>query len=335
MNLSSNRLVWSGLFISLSLGCWGKGSSGGGDGDSAEDMLWEVMADGVGEGVLLSAWTDNNTALIVGGDLAGGSGVLVRYDGSTVCVEPEVTERALWWIHGDGAGEWMAVGEGGTVLIEVDGVRTRNDVPSESTLFGVWVEDDVAFAVGGDVDAGTGEAWRLENGEWEAIISDAPGVLFKVWDGWMVGDNVAYFWDDDTGTAEERPAGERLLTIRGRSDDDVWAVGGTASAAVLHWDGTEWEPINASGLGQPLNGVWTIGGADVWVAGNFGTTAFTDGSGWTMPDLPMTSEHFHAVWPYQDEMLFLGGNLFSMGDNYGTIGRYGAVSKSLSTEECE
>jgi hypothetical protein len=54
-----------------------------------------------------------------------------------------------------------------------------------------------------------------------------------------------------------------------------------------------------------------------------------------MPEWPVSSEHFHSVWGHGDELLWAGGNLFSGGNNYGTIGRYGSGHKSLEATPCD
>lgn len=309
-----------------------RSDSGSDDTGSTADG-WSVMADGIGKGVLLSAWSNGDTVLFVGGDMDGGPGVLVRYDGESLCTENNVAERALWWIHGPRAGEWYAVGEAGVVVHSVDGVRTRMDIETEATLFGVWATDDAVIAVGGHAADNIGEIWRHDGTEWTALATGLPGTAFKVSGEWIVGMDILYQIDGSTLT--EHPPMGRLLTVRARAEDDVWAVGGFTSSLVVHWDGTEWTEQVSLGVGQPLNGVWTAPGEDVWVAGNFGTTVSWDGAQWNMPEWPVSSEHFHSVWGHGDELLWAGGNLFSGGNNYGTIARYGSGHKSLEATPCD
>ena len=83
--------------------------------------------------------------------------------------------------------------------------------------------------------------------------------------------------------------------------------------------------------------MWTDDGEDVWIAGHFGTTSRFDGTEWSCPSFPLTSEHFHAVWKHQDEVLWLGGNLFGSSNNYGTIAIYSQDTsvKHLEASTCE
>lgn len=293
--------------------------------DRQETPEWSAIGDGLGSGVLLSAWSDDAIVRMVGGDLGGGAGVFVTYDGDEVCVEEAVTERALWWLHGSEPGEFWAVGEAGTILHSVDGVRTREDVATAATLFGVFDTGDVVWAVGGDVQAGTGEIWRRDATGWASVLTDAPGVLFKVWQDTIVGDRVGYRLQE--GAWQPVDNDTRLLTTRG-DGTDTYAVGGTLGPEVRQWD-NGWQELPTTGLNQPLNGVWTAPGADLWVAGNFGTAARWDGATWQAPNPPPSVEHFHAVWGHCDEVLFVGGNLFSAGSNYGTVLRYGPPQGSV------
>ena len=315
----------------------------------AED--WTIMADKVGEGVFLSAWSNGDEVMMVGGGMAGdGPGVIAHYnpDASTICTETAVEDAAIWWIHGAEEGEWFAVGERGVVLHEVDGVRTREDVESDSTLYGVWQADNGdAWAVGGSVgDAenpkGSGEIWyrNAELGTWELWIDELPGTIFKVWNGWFVGNEVAYYIDpENPAEMEDRSFGEhKILTARGANESDVWAVGGSFSATVLHFAGDAWSEVDASVLNLPLNGVWTGPGEMVWVTGMSGSQGYYDPDleEWTLPPYPLTMEHFHAVWKHNDEVLFMGGNMLAMGpDYYGTVGRYGQAQDPVSVSACE
>ncbi len=303
--------------------------------DIPSDGEWRVLADPVGTGVLLSAWsTDPNEVLMVGGEpSSGASGLIVHYTPGEICVEPDAIDAALWWIHGPRTGEWYAVGAGGTIVHDVDGVRTREDVGSAITLYGVWATDDVVWAVGGDpFTPNSGEIWKRTAGIWALEQGGIDGVPFKVWDGWIIGDNVGYRIDGDTLTPVAQP--DRLLTVRGRSSEEVYAVGGTANALMKSWDTDHWSDFDTAALSPPLNGVWTDEGQDLWVAGFSGLTARWSGTAWEQPAPPASLEQFHAVWGNCDEVLYMGGNLMSGSNNYGTIVRYGTPKPKIIPTIC-
>ncbi len=305
--------------------------------DTGDGPHFSVLAEDIPGGALLSATDDGGDVLFSGGQIGGSEGVIARYDGESLCVERAVADKTLWWIHGDGAGEWYAVGEAGRIVHATPAGRTREDVPTDATLFGVYMDGADVWAVGGtfDENGSTGEIWRRTAGTWSPVLQDAAGAVFKVWDGWFVGDGVAWHLDGDGVLVPVDAGGGHLLTVRGRAADDVWAVGGLGTPLVTHWDGLSWSEVDATELGQPLAGVWTAPGADVAVAGNFGTVALLQDDGWLRPELPLTPDHLHAAWGHADDVLFAGGNLFSTGEKHGVIVRYGAGDRTATVSECE
>ncbi len=127
-----------------------------------------LMADDLDSGMLLASWSDGDTMISVGGDLGSGPGTLTRYADGELCIEADVHDRGLWWIHGPSDGEWYAVGFEGRILHSVDG-----------------------------------EIWQRVDGTWSLHTGGLPGALFKVWDGWIVGDDQIYQWDGDTWVSHD------------------------------------------------------------------------------------------------------------------------------------
>jgi hypothetical protein len=326
------------LMLLALLGCASEKNGSTDSADSSGDELsssdWQRVAEDIPGGVLLSAWSDGDAMRVVGGDLGGGSGMMVHLQDGVLCWEADVTERALWWIHGDGASTWVAVGESGTILLSEDGARRRIDIETEATLFGAWMDGAEIWVAGGTIGSGenSGEVWHWDGSDWTAIAVDLPGVLFKVWDGWFVGQDVSYRWTGDA--LEPIPTEGRLLTVRGRSADDVWAVGGLSGPLVTRLEDGAWAPQDTTGLDQAINGVWTAPSQDIWVAGNYGTTAHWDGTEWLAPEQPLTTDHLHAVWRHQDQTWWMGGDLFNVGDNHGMLIRHGQGAVPAEPEAC-
>ena len=284
-----------------------------------------VIADDIPGGVLLSAWSPGQDVYIVGSQFGEGKGVILKYtaDGD-LCVENDDPGEALWWIHGQSADDWYAVGENGAILHNQGGTITREDVATSAKLFGVFDDGTDVWAVGGDIDALTGEVWRKTADTWTKVY-DAPDILFKVWNNWVVGASGQVMYWNGTAFEDRSPSDERFLTVHGSAADDVWVVGGLQTPVIWHYQAGTWtehslEPICGS---QGLMGVWTGPGEDVWVSGMAGTTAVFDGTNWTCADFPISSSHFHAVWKQNSDVLFVGGNFLGPAPYVGTVATLG------------
>lgn len=300
---------------------------------------------GIAGGVMLSGYAHASGMTMVGGTLSaapgvepGGPGTLYWLRDGALCRAREVSDHTLWWIDGTGEDAWFAVGERGTIL-RYDGAALHDEsVATDAILYGARAAEPV-IAVGGDpFGTGQGEIWRREaDGTWLRIHEGLPGVAFKIHEDWIVGTGVAWQMMPDGSLVEHfPPGGARLLTVRKRADDDVWAVGGSDTAVVLHWDGATWNEVPyapACGNGS-LNGVWTEPGADVWVAGFFGAMARYDGEQWDCNAPPITFEHLHATWRHEGTQWWGGGALLSAGGDTALLGRYGEAALDLEVIDC-
>lgn len=294
------------------------------DESATPESPWSLDAAQIGDSMLLGAWEHDGELVLVGGNLTTGGGDMLRWDGDALCRHAFLTEEPLWWAHSDGL-TLALVGEKGTVWIGGE----RRDVDTEHTLFGAWVDGEELMVVGGDVASNTGSIWRWTGTEWEGLVTDAPGLVFKVYDDHIVGDGVAWRWDGSTLT--EVANTNRLVTVF----EDM-AVGGAQGPVVVEWDGSAWAEQDTTWLGQPVNGVHIEDGVP-WVSGMFGAMAYRDSGGWQIPDFPLTSEHFHTVRAFEGEVWFVGGNFLS-GGTYGTLARYSETNpepRSLLLSECE
>jgi len=307
-----------------------------GETNTAGGPSWSELAAEIEGGVLLSAANVGDELVLVGGDLSsqpgvepGGPGYIVRYRDGVLCYEADVAPQTLWWIDASSADEWYAVGEEGTIVHDQAGVRTDESVQTEAVLYGVFDRGDRVIAVGGDVwNTNEGEVWQRDgSGQWTPLAQGLPGVVFKVWDRWLVGIGVAWTLEGDTLVEHFPPNDERLLTVHGLSPDDVWAVGGSQQPVMLHWVGDQWESIDVDPRCATggLNGVWVSPEGDVWIAGFFGGFGVYRDGEWECADPKPSIEHFHAIRGHQDSVVLLGGDLFSPGDNYGTLLEYGEV----------
>jgi hypothetical protein len=288
--------------------------------------------------MFLSGHADDAGVIVVGGNVNADQGLVARWENNVLCVEADAAaDGTLWWADGTATG-WVAVGTHGVVLREADGVRSRDDIDTTATLFGVWMEGDTTWAVGGDVGAIRGEIWRQPAGEpWELVLGDLEALLFKAWNGWFIGDGVAWYWNGTELEERHPPDGVRLLTMHGVSADDTWAVGGRTNAVILRYTDGAWSQptMDPRCLHAPLSGVWVDADGVPWVAGHNGIAASWQDDAWVCDSPPITAEHFHGVIGAGEQVLWMGGNLLSATDNYGTLATWPSSAGPNEVHLCE
>lgn len=304
-------------------------------GCGSSDADLRLLLDGAtGAGLLLGAWSHAGEVVAVGGTY-GEEGRMVRIGGEGACVEPVTVDAALWWIHGVGD-DWFAVGESGRILHG----EVREDVATPSTLFGVYHDGSDVWAVGGDVvGSQQGEIWRRRDGVWSLFRGELPALMFKVHDGWFVGDGIAYTLIDGELVERHPPSGEKLLTVRSLGPDHAFAVGGISQPVLLEWVDGGWTahevPVACGGSGG-LNGIYTDDGLTIHIAGNQGAAAtrHEDGS-WSCPEVPVTFDAFHAVWEHEGEPYWFGGNLFGAPPYHATVATSATVDGPVTLGTCD
>lgn len=152
----------------------------------------------------------------------------------------------------------------------------------ERACMQAWVDgivaagaSDAGFPV---ADAGT-DAGRPSDAGTSSDAAVADAGLFDAGRAWAP-------FSDDAGCAPASDAGrwcvelvvpEPLYSVRGRSANDVWAVG--SRGATYHSNGTSWTKSDA-GVGVTLFDVFPVAAADVWAVGERGLVLHFDGTGW-------------------------------------------------------
>lgn len=87
-----------------------------------------------------------------------------------------------------------------------------------------------------------------------------------------------------------------LTTVWGSGPNDVWAAGTPAgSAAVYHFDGTQWSLVE-TGAKQGARAVWGTGPDNVFLTGSFGMVLRRTGGLWTEMVAGNRVESFMNVW---------------------------------------
>ena len=310
---------WTPVVFGLLLGA-GCSSDVTGDGG-----IWEV--DHVEQdGVLTSVWgTGSGDVWAAGGRV--GESLLLHDDGDGWAPVDVGADQLLWWIYGFSAADLYAVGEGGLIL-HYDGERwQRVESGTDATLFGIWGSSgsDV-WIVGGDPTGEPGTAVVLRgHGTDFAVVDDIPAevlpaALYKIYGGPLgvvaVGSAGAIVAHDGVSWSRvDAPTREPIFSLWGRAPDDVFAVGGSSSREILHFDGDDWTRVEGVSVGPGLSGVFTAPDQPMIAVGPSATIVELDGSGLelepSLPGLPSAPD-LHGVWGDGTGTAFaVGGDLFA------------------------
>lgn len=297
---------------------------------TASDRGWEVVLEADETlGALFSVWgPDADRVYAVGGQQGEGGlstgTMLVRDAGAwTPAALPADTPK-LNWIHGRDALR-VVVGERGAILTR-DGDDdatpwTLTGCATVLPLWGAWVvADDDVWAVGGDgfdrppvLCHYDGAGWT--NVELPALSVDAKA-LFKVFavaadDVWAVGDlGLLIHYDGATWSQVEVDTPSDLISLWGTGPDDILAVGGRASGALVRRDANGWG-VTSLAETPGLNGVWMDAVGDAHVVGIGGTIASVAAGSTALELEPVaTMLTLHAVWsPGDGTFIAVGGSL--------------------------
>ena len=129
----------------------------------------------------------------------------------------------------------------------------------------------------------TGDSAQVEADPWEALLVERPGVLLSVW---------------------------------GRSADDVWTVGadGGEGPEVHHWDGHAWTSPALAVSGD----LWWVTGTDddtLWMSGSEGKLLrFAQSQGEATAVETDTSATLFGVWGPSDDLVYAVGAVLDGGD---------------------
>ena len=274
---------------------------------------WEVAFDATPYGAFMSVWgPSGDDVYTVGGQPQlgedPGDGVVFHFDGEswTQLAVPE--GPMLNWVHGAGESVW-AVGESGRALRFEDGVFVEEfDTGVGVQLWGVWAaaEDDV-WAVGGNPRdrQGAPVMAHYDGQTWSVVPTpeldrDFVTALFKVWGtrpdyAFAIGARgVILHWDGVSW--EQVPSGTEsdLISLWGRADDDIVAVGGRATGELGRWNGTEWS-FEVLDEVSGLNGSFMAPDGTTLIDGSFGRMIEVTEGGLIDRDVP-TGNVLHAVW---------------------------------------
>lgn len=260
------------------------------------------------------------TPYVAGGN-PGGTGTVLRYDGTTWQrdVSGSGAPNTFYGIAGSAANDVWAVGEAGTVW-QYDGTSWQ---PKSSglttTLNGIAaVDTQNVWAVGSG-----GTLLRYNGTYFTPQNIGATGSLQAVWaasssDVWAVGSGgQAWHFTGTTWTATDSKTTANLNGVFGLGPNQVWAVGD--GGIIRFWDGSSWAVVS-SGSASTLRRVWAASASEIWAVGDAGIAQRSSGGAFTpvvlpggvMPNLYDVWGNAGAVWVVADNAVFrYAGGSFS------------------------
>lgn len=237
---------------------------------------------------------------------------LLRWDGASWALVPQVQWRTLHDVWGSSASNVWAVGEKGEMvrwdgaawtLHRFDGTAVTPqplgnfDTPAQAyTLRGVWGSSaNNVFAVG---DGGV--VLRYDGAAWTRMATGTTAQLNRVWGSsatnvyaaTSTGRLLRY-----NGTAWSLVAGVQapgaLWSVWGSSASDVYAVGD--GGIVFRYNGTSWQRVRLP-TREVLYGVWGTSAANVYTGGGSGALYRFNGTAW-IPEKALNGQsHLHHFW---------------------------------------
>ena len=342
----SHGMSWQSFRIGtlLGLGCvalctgWLAGCDGGqGPGPSPQPVAWSTIIEDDESGAFYSVWGSGPSDVWIAGGEAGKPS-LRHFDGKAWSRGDPPLAAKLRWVHGDGLGKVLVVGDGGqAALYDGKAWTTLTTGHPGAVLWGTWLQaDGTGWAVGGAAsavgeDPGPDKLLLLRRqpgatsfepvalGERTKWPKSSSSQLFKLWRDDATGKlfavgGRAYVAASGDGAGWQESfsdsSGAPLFTVHGRSATDVWAVGGAIGAILVRFDGKGWQPeALPEDVPFVVQGVFVHPDGRIDVAGEHGFTARrATGGTWTSASI-LTAANLHAVFHDGKRTWTVGGDI--------------------------
>ena len=297
-------------------------------GDAGDEPTTWTVAHTEADGALVSVWGSSpDHVWAVGGQ--ADRGLILHSDGvlwSPVGVD---APAMLTWVYGFHDDDVYAVGDEGLAFHYDGSDWSRIDTGTDLPLYGVWgASGDEVWIVGGDPEGTAGDAVVLRGsaGAFERVTVPAdlaPSALYKAYgfaadDFIAVGtDGTVLRWTGGDWWREPTPTEQPLFSLWGRGPDDIYAVGGSVSGEVLHYDGAAWSRAHEE-TDNGLAGVFTTQDGPAIAVGMYSYVLELDQDGGEVePVMPALAPvpFLHGVWGDGAGTTYAaGGDLFRFPD---------------------
>ena len=263
----------------------------------------------VQEDTLVSVWgTGPDDVWAVGGTEE--RGLVLHWDGESWSPVETGADALLWWVYGFRADDIYAAGERGLLLHYDGSTWQRVQTGTDRALYGIWgASGEDIWIVGGDPAVPKAAVALRGHGTSFSPVTDlppdlAPAAVYKAYgyaadDVILVGsDGTVLRWNGDIWRREPTPTFEPIFSLWGRSQDDIYAVGGWQAGSLLHFDGAEWTEVDGE-VGAGLSGVFTAPGQPIIAVGPSSYIVEVEPDGTQVePVLPALEADtaFHGIW---------------------------------------
>lgn len=284
---------------------------------------WQVVMEDVEEGAMMSAWGPSKEEVyVVGGQPEEGH--VWRWSKGQWQSFEVGQGPMLNWVHGVD-GQIFMVGNQGRALRIVDGEVEALETGVDVDLWGVWAATpEQVWAVGGDARDFEGQPVMLyfDGVQWEPIevpeLDREANALFKIWGTgadhlFAVGAlGVILYYDGQSWAQVSTGTADDFVSLWGRSDEEIVAVGGRSNGVVARWNGEGFEAEVLPGV-PGLNGVWVDCTGQAHINGIDGYAGRAEGNGWQVQrESTPTTTVLHASFGVDDGPRFaVGGSLLS------------------------
>jgi photosystem II stability/assembly factor-like uncharacterized protein len=311
---------------------------------------WQIVVEGVDEGLLGVHGTAADDVWAVGADKGRGPLVL-HFDGRAwTRLDTSAFHGDLWWVHAAARDRVYFGGAGGAVL-RYDGAALSREPTgglAAQTVFGVWARSATDVWAVGATSGRNGFVWRYDGTAWreralpadlpaQNAYGDVPG-FFKVWGDatttWIVGGRACLMRAGADGALSVVPTTgvetATLFTIAGRATGDAVVVGGAGNGALLEIDAT------GNVVDRTPSGVGLLQGVAVAPDGRAVATGArgdiferaAPGAAWAQVDTRLSLpriESLHAAWIDPDGGVWtVGGGVLSPALDHGVLLHRGA-----------
>lgn len=239
---------------------------------------WISMSSGVTE-TLYDVWGSSNTNVFV----AGYSGTILNFNGTDWTQTVSGAPYGLNAIWGTSGSNVYAVGLNS--ILHYDGNSWTNQFSGDFIAFNdIWGSSASDIYLAGYDLTLAGVIYHFDGSTWSPL--DISGIdltettLTAIWGSgsdniyvagysYMDGTNIVFNFDGADWTEISDPDISSFIVqdIWGSSANDIYLGGSSTTSNILHFNGTDWAPVN-TGISGTITGIWGSSSSNIYAVGS-------------------------------------------------------------------